>query len=189
MVEMLGKTVMDNLITSLTNAFLDDFKGQYEEWKNQKSFKKANIGNNKKYIEEELKVIVENISANFNNFELYTEDELKQVFDKCFEEKISEIVGEDIKEELWKRFLVFASDVMKKYNKCISLGEKRILEETRNMKETLEESISNINLCKKMISKSAQSQCELQKKLLQNKDIPFVSVDKLYEVEIRDFEP
>lgn len=102
-------------------------------------------------------------------------------------------IEDDIQEELWRRFLLFAPMCLEKYNKSISFGEKRILQKTREIQEDLKKSTIELKnslelaVDKETLKKLAEDQSELQKKLVQNIDVPYIDINKLYGVEISEY--
>ena len=189
MVEMLGGKVMDGMTSLLMDMFFGCIKEKYEDLLEQKALTKASEGIKEENIEENLKIISQECLNDLDDAKAYTEKELREMFDRYYHEYVSnrdsEYVGDDIQEELWKRFLLFSSSWLKKYNKSISSGEKRILEKTREIQEELK---NLIRVDKESLRELAEHQSELQKKLIQNIDVPYIDFNKLYGVEIGDYE-
>lgn len=190
---MLEEKVKDDITSLLMRAFFNFIKERYEELLEQKALTKASEGS-KKYIEENLSLISKEYLEDLEDVTVYNEEELRKIFNKYYDEFGMNIIEDDIQEELWQRFLLFAPRCLEKYNKSISFGEKRILEKTREIQEDLKKStrelrddLKSARVDKELLRKLAECQSELRKRLVQNIDVPYIDFNKLYGVEISDY--
>lgn len=191
---MLGEKLKDDITSLLMKNFINFIKEKNEELLEQKALTKASEGS-EKYIEENLRLISKEYLENLDDVAAYNEDELRKIFIKYFDEFGMNKIENDIQEELWNRFLLFAPKCLEKYNKSISFGEKRILEKAREIQEELKKStkelrdeLKSARVDKELLGKLADCQSELRKRLVQNIEVPLIDFNKLYGVEICGYE-
>lgn len=194
MIKMLGEKMQDDIMALLMKEFCAFVKERIEVSHEQKALTKASEGS-KEYIEENLNLISKEFLDDLDRIALYTEEELKYLFEKYYNEFGMNRMECDIQEELWKRFLLFAPKYLEKYSKSVSFGEKRILEKVREMQdelktatEEMKSGLESATLKKETFMKLAKSQSEILKRLAQNIDVPYIDFNKIYGVQIDDYE-
>lgn len=194
MIEMLGDKVKDDITSLLMSTFLNLIKEKCEELLERNALTKASEGS-KKYIEENLRLISNEYLEAIDDVEVYDKDELRNMFNKYYNEVGLNNIENDIQEELWQRFRLFASRCLEEYNKSISFGEKRILQKTREIQKDLrtstrelKDTIKALGVDKESWRNLVRHQTELQNKLLQNIDVPYIGFNKMYGVEISKYE-
>ncbi len=144
-------------------------------------------------IEEYLKNLTDKFSKEINNTKSFTDEELREKFDSLYDKYLKDIDEESnreygngsCKEELWRRFKIYSDSYLKKYNESISYGENRIIDLIRNTKITIErlkkESAQNFG-------RLAEGQREILNYICENKDIPFIEVNKMCGIKINDYD-
>lgn len=192
--KILGEKLKDDITSLLMQAFINYIKEKHAGFLEQKELTKASEGS-KKYIEENLRLISNEYSEAIDDVEVYNEDELRSIFNQYYNEAGLNKMEDDIQEELWKRFRLFASKCLEKYNKSISFGEKRILQKTREIQKDLrtstrelKDTIKALGVDKESWRNIVQYQTELQNKLVKNVDVPYIGFNKMYGVEISEYE-
>lgn len=189
MVGLIGDKIKENVTSEILKAFMGFVKEQYEKGLDKNALNKSCEGILHESIGENLKKISEGFSSELTDVNAYTERELRSIFDLYYDEYvlcgISKGIEEDTREELWKRFMIFAPKWLEKYNKSLSFGEKRILEKTREIQETITEMAA---VDKKILKELAEHQSQLLMKLASEVDVPYIDLNKLYGIQISGFE-
>ena len=177
----LGTMIMGEMVTSLVHGFFHVVKEGNEESVKRYAAKCAQNKIKTEPLKQYLEQLEKTYSKELEDAQGYTEEELRAIFDESYDENL-QYTAPEVREELWEAFLTYASIVIKKYNKSISFGEKRILEKAR-------ETETELRLNRKILQELSKKQAELQKKLVQDTKIPFVDFNKLYGAEICKYEP
>ena len=189
MIGLIGDIIKENVTVEILKAFLGFVKEQYENELDKNALNKSCEGILHESIGENLKRISEGFSSELTDVNAYTESELRSIFDLYYKEYvlcgISNDIGEDIREELWKRFMLFVPKWLEKYNKSISFGEKRILEKTREIQETINELVV---VDKEILKELAEHQSKLLIKLAAEVDVPYIDLNKMYGIQIGRYE-
>lgn len=177
----------------MTVSFFQKMVEKYEEKKSIKVGKNIALeGNTHEKIKADLEEIAEGFIDEVAKKDIaYTEEELRKKFDLMYDEYIGYGIfrGTDFegKEELWKRFVIFTTKYLEKYNETLTFGEKRLIELSRETNQKIDALAKN-GLDKKSFMEIAEKQGDLLSRLCENINIPMIDLELAKGVVIRDYE-
>lgn len=187
-----GVNLTNRITEVLMEAAFSNIKEQYEKMQDVKAMNKACEGVRADNIEADMKAIATTFSDEVVNGIGYTNEELRVKFDKYYNEYvlcgISRDIEDDTREELWKRFLIYTKEALKKYDKSITYGEKRILETVRENQELLKE-IKTAGLNKEFFKSISEQQSKMLEELCKDIEIPFIDIGKVFGVRVEEYQP
>jgi len=190
-IETIGGKVADGVTEAMLNVLFQYVKEEYEQGKERRALDEACEGIGDENLEEDLKGIADIFLKELKDDNFYTQNELREKFDKYYNEYvlcgISKNIEDDTREELWKRFSLFVPKWLEKYNKGISIGEKRLLEKARETQEMIQELAKN-GADKELLREIAKGQSELLNRLCEDINIPFIDISKSSGVKISDYD-
>lgn len=188
-VDIAGGVIADDMLLSFFQQIVGKYKEKYAVEKGKTT---AAEGSKSRKINTDLEEIADGFIDELHEKEIaYTEEELRRKFELMYGEYIvrgiADGTDEGNKEELWKRFIVFTRQYLKKYNESITFGEKRAIEILRETNDEIK-GLKKNGLDKEAFTRIASEQGELLSKLCENINIPMIDLELLKGIVIRDYE-